>query len=59
MSDPQVERDAFLDGLVFARDTLWLINESDMLNLLSNRMRTRYGIELHQLKSPVQGDNAN
>lgn len=50
------ERDAFLDGLVLAREILWVEKNNKMLNLLIHRMESRYGIRLFDLKSPVAGD---
>lgn len=48
---------AYLDGLVLARDILWLNGDNSMLRLLEHRMRSRYNIELWSLRSPVPGDN--
>jgi hypothetical protein len=54
----KVASDALLDGLVFARDILWLENNAPMLNLLEYRLQSRYGVDVWALRSPVKGDNA-
>jgi hypothetical protein len=50
--------DAYLDGLVFARDILWSLGLNDYLKLIGHRLKDRYDIGLWAIRSPVEGDNA-
>jgi len=55
----ELSSDAFLDGLVFARDILWMNGSYNYLQLIEHRLRVRYNIELWELRSPVEGDNVS
>lgn len=48
--------DAYLDGLVLARDILYQLGKNEMLTVLDSRLKTRYGVCLFDLKSPVEND---
>lgn len=48
--------DAYLDGLVLAREILWSSDQNHFLSLLAYRLKDRYDINLWDLKSPVKGD---
>lgn len=55
-NDKDSVSNAYLDGLVFAREIFWLNGQNEWLKLLENRLKNRYGINLWELKSPVDGD---
>lgn len=55
----KLSSDALLDGLVFARDILWILGLSPHLSLLEQRLKGRYDIVLWDLRSPVESDNSN